>query len=361
MLIYFAVLLVATLAVHLAGRTRNKLESFLMYAIAFVSLVLIGGLRSRFVGTDSGYNVLHFERTEELADVWRGGVEPGVILLSWLGKLIYDDYVVLFTLVAVVVTLCFLQGIRKLSINPTVSIFVLLTSGIFYFSFNGLRQGIAVAILFLALAAFYQRKFWIFLACIAAACFFHYSAIVFFPMYFLVPRKNNLRYNVVLLTLVVLAVAAFSAGIQAVGQLQPRYVGYGEALAGGRKGLVYSAFLCSLGVFFLYFRRHVRQHRPLYDSLLNVFLLGLVVVVVAAIKGTSPSGVLRLNVYFNVSQILLWPIVSVNLQGNRHRALFRTAFVGLYLVYYGMTLQAFSNLVPYTFNPLVQNWFSTLF
>jgi hypothetical protein len=360
MLIYFVVLVVVTMALHLAGRARDKAESFFMYSVTFVSLVLIGALRSGYVGTDSGYYIMHFEGIERLAGVWRGGVEPGVLLLSWLGKQVYNDYIALFTLVAIVTTLCFLQGIRRLSVNPTLSFFVLLTSGVYYFSFNGTRQGIAIAICFLAISAIHLRKFWVFLVLVAVACLFHTSAAVVLPAYFMVPQENDLKRNIVLFSLVGIALFAFSWLVNTAGRVNPRALGYATSVETGR-GLVQSAFYFTLGAFFLFFKRHVQEHRSLYSLLLNVYLLGMIVVLTSVIKSTGGSGILRLSNYFTVSQVLLWPIVFANLKDNARRGALLSLFGILYLVYHYMTLQAFSNLTPYTFNPLVQNWFSSLF
>lgn len=362
MIIYFVVLAVVVAAIGLAGRDgESRVGRRLMYAIAFACLVLVSGLRSGGVGTDAeGYHDV-FERATDFAGVWNAGVEPGVALLSWLAKLIYNDYLVLFTLVAVIVTLCFLTGIRKLSVNPVTSVFVLLASGAFYFSFNGMRQGIAIAVLFLAIPFIYYRKFWPFLACVAVACFFHTSAIMVLPVYFIVPRKNDFRYNALMFGAVVVSVLFFSELVALAGRLNPRYLEYGATVGRLSHGLAYAASVIAIGFFFLYFKRYVQQHRSWYDLLLNLYLLGVVVTVVAVVRTTNVSGVMRMNAYFTISQILLWPIVFVNLEGSRHRDMVGLAFVILFLVYNGMLLAKFSNLTPYTFNPLVRTWFSSLF
>jgi len=360
MTVYLVLLLVVTIAIYLSQRATDRSARRLMYAVAFASLVLVGGLRNGSVGTDSRSHIVIFERTVELADVWKSGLEPGFALLSWLGKLVSDNYAVVFTLVAVVVTLCFLWGMRELSVDPAVSIFVLLASGIYLVSFNGTRQGIAIAVLFPAIGFIYYRKFWPFLVSVAVACFFHISAMVVLPVYFIVPRKNDFRYNALVFGAVVVSVLFFSELVALAGRLNPRYLVYGEVGQLSR-GLVYAASVVAIGLFFLYFKRYVKQHRPWYDLLLNLYLLGVVVTVVAVFRTTFVSGVMRLNSYFTTSQILLWPIVFANLHRYRHRAMVGLAFVILFLVYYGILLSRFSNLVPYSFNPLVQDWFSTLF
>jgi hypothetical protein len=361
MLIYFALLLVVTLSVYLSQKTSNAAARFFLYFVTFASLVLVSGLRDASVGTDAGSYVWTFQSISSLSDVRNASGEPGVPLLAWFGKLIYDNYVTLFTLVATVVALCFLTGIRRLSLNPVVSVFVLLTAGIFYFSFNGMRQGVAIAVLFLAIPFIYYRKLWAFLVCIAVACFFHISAIMALPVYFIVPRKNDFKYNALMFGVVVVSVLFFSELVALAGRLNARYLEYGAAVGQLSHGLAYAASVVGIGLFFLYFRRYVEQHRDWYDLLLNLYLLGVVVTVVAVVRTTYVSGVMRMNAYFITPQILLWPMVFANLQGSRHRDLVRFAFVVLFLVYHGILLARFSNLVPYSFNPLVRNGFRLLF
>jgi hypothetical protein len=358
--VYFALLLAATLSVYLSQKTDEGAARFALLFIAIASLVLVSSLRSSHVGTDAGTYASGFASSTGTPGVENAAREPGLVVLGWLGRRVYDNYVSLFTLAAIVVTTCFLVGIRRLSVNSAMSVFVLLTSGAFYFSFNGMRQGIATALVFLSFVFIYGRRPLAFLMCIAVASCFHISAAIALPVYLIVPRQNNLRYNVMILVGVVLATLFFSELVTLAGRLNERYIEYGVAV-GRRAGLVYQATVVALGGFFLYFRKRVLEHRPLYDVLLNLYLLGVLVTLVAFVRATFVSGVLRMNLYFISSQILLWPIVFANLRGYRHRDLAALAFTGFYVVYYVTYLSRFSNLVPYTFNPVVQGWFPRLF
>ncbi|MFO7676539.1 MAG: EpsG family protein [bacterium] len=361
MVIYFVVLAVAVAAIHLADRPRlYRLERLLFLAVAFLALVLVAGLRSDSVGTDADAYTMAYRMTQTLADVVGGQFEAGFLFLCWLGRQVTDDYIALFTLVGIIVSVCFLWGIRRYSVNPALSVFVLLASGAVYYSFNGLRQGLAIALFFVSIGAIYHRKLLLFLACVAVAYLFHTSAIVILPVYFLVPRKNSLRYNVLVFGGVLVATLFFSELASLAGRLNPRYVAYTVPTEGSR-GLLFAAFVVSMGTFFLYFKRHVLAHRPLYDFLLNIYLLGLVVTLVAVVMGTGASGIMRLGSYFSVSQVLIWPIVFANLRRHRERAILLAAFTVGYLVYHATTLRAFSQLVPYRFNPSVLAWFSSIF
>jgi len=360
MVIYFIVLAIVVATVHLANRPRlYRMERLLLFVFAFAVLVLVAGLRSDRVGTDADAYTMAYRQTQTLEDVTSGQFEMGFLFLCWLGRLVTDDYIALFVLVGAMVSACFLWGIRRYSVNPALSVFVLLASGAVYYSFNGMRQGIAIALFFLAIGAVYRRKFLLFLASVAVGYLFHTSALMTLPVYFLVPRKNSLKYNILVFGAVLVAVLFFSELANLAGRLNPRYLAYAAPTEGAR-GLAYAGFLVSMSVFFLYFKRRVLQYRPLYDFLLNLYLLGLLVTLVAVAMGTGASGIMRLSSYFSVTQVLLWPIVFVNLQSHRDRRAFLWVFLLGYLLYHALTLQAFSQLVPYRFNPSVSAWFSTL-
>jgi len=364
MLIYFVVLAIVVAAVYQASKAgTGRFERISGYAIAFIVLILLAGLRSENVGTDTYMYVHKFQQIGEWADIWKTQQEPGLYLLCWLGKFISSDYALTFTLVAVIVTLCYLWGIRRYSVNPTISAFVLLVSGINFFSYNTIRHGIAFALCFLAIPMIYQRKFWLFLILVALASFFHLSSLLFLPAYFILPPRTDFRIFLLLIMLFASAVIYFQPLAELTKWIPYRgewFSTYGVPRERAA-GVTTTIFTGILGIFFLYFRRYVTEHRPLYELLVNMFLMGMIIAILSVFKKTNPSGPLRISHFFTAGQILLWPIVVMNIKDPRFRPLFLTAFVIFYLIYYPLSLQRFSNLVPYTFNPSVQQWFSTLF
>jgi hypothetical protein len=330
-----------------------------MYIIAFTAMVLFAGARSRFVGTDAGYYVNMFNRTYSFNDVINGGLEPGYFLLCWLAHIFSDNYFSIFTLVAMTAVLCFAWVIRTYSMNETISFFVLLVGGYYTIAFNGFRQGIANAIFFLSIGAIFRRNFILYASCVAGAMIFHESAIFALPAYFLITRKNNVKLNLLIVILGGVSAFFFDHLIGLVGIIVPRYRGYGQT-AGEGLGLMSMAFMVALCSFFFFFKTRIIKHREMYDSLLNMFLLATTIAVVAALQATNASGIRRLAMYFSISAILLWPIVYANILEKQEKMLFMFCFAASYLLYYGLTLQAFSNLVPYTFNPVIIAWLTKI-
>ncbi|MBI5074996.1 MAG: EpsG family protein [Nitrospirae bacterium] len=359
MIIYFVLLLIVITSIYFAHRlTAARLPLSILYFIALAAMVIVAGLRSSYVGTDSGNYVRWFEHLREFSDIFEIPLEPGFFILAWTAHFISDNYMALFFLIAMVVTSCFVWVIRKYSSGPELSFFVLLVAGYLFVSYNGIRHGLANSIYFLSIGAIYRRKFWLYLLVVAAAYFFHKSVLIALPAYFLITRKSTPRIYFIILLSGIVGVLFFEYFIEIGQYIDPRYGQYGEASEEGL-GLLSLAFTSTLCAFFLMFKRFVVVDRDKYDALLNMFLLATVIAIASAILETSASGIRRLGWYFTLSEILLWPIVYQNIR-NRQRPIFLFYFVPLYLMYYGMSLTRFSNMVPYTFNPALAEWVSRI-
>jgi len=356
MIIYFMLLFVVVLAINYGRGTKGKLTRW-MYFIACSAMVLVAGVRSRHVGTDASYYVEMFNRTSRLDDVVSTPLEPGYFILCWLAHAVSDNYLSIFTLVALVTTVCFAWVIHRYSVDQTVSFFVLLVGGYYSVAFNGFRQGLANAVFCLAIGAVFRKNFILYASCVAAAMVFHKSAIIALPLYFLIIRKNDLNLNLFIMGLGIFSVYFFGLFVNLGETIDPRYAQYGEAVDEGR-GLVSLAFIVALCSFFFCFKAKVCKYREMYDPLLNMFLLAATITVVSAAHATGASGVRRLAMYFSLSAILLWPIVYANIINKRARMLFLYCFTAGYLLYYGLTLQSFGQMVPYTFNPVVLEWWA---
>ncbi len=326
-----------------------------MYVISCTALVLVAGGRSSYVGTDAGYYARMFSNTNSFNDVINTKLEPGYFILCWIAHAFSDNYISIFTIVASVAIICLAWGIRKYSVNQAVSFFIVLVGGYYTFFFNGVRQGLASAVYFLAIGSIYRKNVYLYTVCVVVAMFFHKSAIIALPAYFLITRKNNFRLNLFIVAFGVVFAFLFDFFIDLGEVIDPRYHQYGMVIkeGGGFVSLTFTVALC-LG--FVFFKTKIIRYREMYDPLLNMFLLATIIIIVSTLRETSASGIRRLAMYFSMSSILLWPIVYENIRGRRIKTLFLFCFASGYFLYYALTLQAFGNLVPYMVNPVVSGW-----
>jgi len=356
MVIYLVLLFIVVMCIQIAVKEEGKVISRLFYFGAFLALILVSTMRSSSVGTDSGSYVNYFNNINSFAAAWGGDLEPGYYFLCRLAHFISNNYISVFFVTAFVVTLCFFVGIYLCSAQKEISFFVLLTSGSFFFFFNGARQGLAIAIIFLATYFLLKRNFWGYLGCVAVAFLFHKTAIIGLVAYFLVNLKNHLKYKLLLMAAIVIGIVFFDKFVDLVSWINPPYATYGE-IAEESHGLLSLFFISAVGAYFVIYQRYIAANRQIYDILLKIFLLGVTMAIFAAIQGVNIYGIRRLSMYFTTAQILLWPVVFTNIKKPLNRRLFLFFFISCYLLYYSLALNAFSNLVPYTFNPLVTSLF----
>jgi len=187
----------------------TKSKKILFVVLSFFSIILLQSLRSWTVGVDVVAYLHFFERLASGESISDFAFEFSTLEI---GYLYYNKLIAVFTtdsqlfLTIISATIFIPTGyiIYKNSKNLYVSIITLLSLIIFNFSFTGLRQSIAIAIVFLSFEYIKKRKLVIFLLMVLLASSFHTSALVFlpaYPLYFLRLRKKH--YLIVLILFIV--------------------------------------------------------------------------------------------------------------------------------------------------------------
>ena len=234
------------------------------------------------------------------------------------------------------------------STNIVISFFVFITMGFYTWSFNGARQGIACAIYSLAIGQMLKRNFLKYVGYVLLAFLFHKTAIMTLPMYFVFNRPNSFKNNLFTIVLGFAAVMFIDSIIGVASSLDTRYAVYGTAGEGG--GYILFGFDIVLSVFFLIFRNSIRSDRYQYDRFLNMFLFGVMITAVSTILNMDPSGLRRYNAYFDLGIIFMWPIVFKNINDRLPKFIIGYLFIIGYIIFFTMTTERFSDLVPYRFN-----------
>jgi len=359
MLIYLSNLAVVVLAAYLARQSKSAIISKGLLALAFVSMVLVAGLRDRTVGTDTPAYVMHLNQIRSFVDVVQVGSEMGEYgfwILTWLVHFISDEYMIYLCAIAIIVVACYQRVIVAHSDDIVLSFFVFITVGSYLFFFNGARQGIACAIYALAVGAMLERNPAKYIAYVLVAFLFHKTAIMTLPVYLIFSRPNTLKNNLVIALIGCAAVVVFtqfSGEIASIGDM--RYSVYLDRVEGGGYYMVGISAL--FAIFFLIFKKSVSIQRARYDLFLNMILFGLMIGVVSSVMSVDPSGLLRYGAYFNIAIVLIWPIVFKNLSDRRERAAAGYFFMVYCLAMLVLTTERFSNLIPYKFNPAVSALF----
>ncbi len=183
-----------------SNKTRRSKKVYIL--LCSMVLIFFAGMRSVEVGADTNMYKTLFDYAS-LADSFsngynswqRGGVEIGYYVFEYFFAKHYNFQLFLFV-VAVISIAPVMVVIYRYSSNYYYSIFLYIAFGYFSFAMNGIRQAMAIGICMIAYIFYRERKLCLFLLTIIFACFFHKSAILFFPVYWIgkIPKEKKNIY-----------------------------------------------------------------------------------------------------------------------------------------------------------------------
>jgi len=274
--------------------------------------------------------------------------EWGFWVLTWLAHLVSNEYAIYFTFIALVFIGCCMRAITLYSSSIAISLFVFISMGFYGEVFNGARQAVACGFFMLSIGPMLEGNFKKFLGFILIAFLFHKTAIMTLPAYLIFNKPNNLRNNLLIVLIGCVGLVFFERIVEIASTFDERYAEYANTDIGG--GFKTVAFSVATAVFFLLFRSHVQIGRAWYDRFLNIFLFGVMIGIVSSILNANPSGILRYRIYFSQFVCFLWPIVFKNIPDRASKFLVWYIFIWVFLTFFVLTTQRFSNLVPYEFN-----------
>ena len=326
-------------------RKTLKRKAFFMPLIA---LSLFAGLRSYLVGTDSGTYTRNFRSNLNVYNFeFEKGVETGYQILEYILLRINADYFWLFFITSISIVCAYLSIIRKYSVNYSFSVFLFITLGIYTFFFNGLRQGIAMAIFSLATPYLLEKKFFPYLAICVFASLFHITALFMIPFYFLVNLGIKPLYKIVLTFLGSLFISSFL--INYIAATNQRYESYTE-ISEEAGGLLTLGFYTIL-LLFIYLIIHLYKIKDRYViKLFTFYAIGVVSIIPISMLGEMASGPQRLITYFTWTLVLILPIIFKKI----NNIYVTSTAVVLFLVYFVLTTTRFSNLTPYMINSIFE-------
>lgn len=344
MLPYFLVLSFVLLWILLEQKALNRRAFWMPLA----ALSLFAGVRSYRVGTDSGNYTSRFRNNLDVYNFqFNEFVEPGYQILEYGLLTITSHYFWLFFTSAIVVVYCYLKIIKKYSVNYWFSVFFFITLGTYTFFFNGLRQGIAMAIFVLATPYLLEKRLIPYLVICFIASLFHITGLFMIPFYFLVNLRIKPFYKIIATFLGSLFVSGFL--IEYISASNERYEGYADADQEGGGLLTLSFYTLLLLALYIIIRLYNIKDKQ-FIQLFTFYAVGVVFIIPIALLGANPSGPQRLLTYFTWTLVLLLPVALKRINNNFIyviAALFATA-------YFVLTTTTFSDLSPYIINPVFE-------
>ncbi|WP_274648613.1 EpsG family protein [Paenibacillus humicola] len=304
----------------------NKLMAF---AVAFV-LIMVSGLRNNIGDT------VFYIHTYEINDFsWNYIAQQKDIGFNLFQKLLKsfttDPQAFIFS-VALITNLFIVLVLYKYSRLFELAVYVFITSGSFIVSMNGIRQYMAAAIIFAATKFLMEGHWKRYMLTVLIAAFFHQSALIMIPIYFLVRRKAWTGTTIALLVVAVLIVAGFNQFQDVLfSALQDTsYSEYQNFQEGGANILRVIFYAVPLVAAYLG-REKLRLLFPKIDIIVNLSLIGVVLMIIS----TQNWIFARVAIYFTIYQIIVvsW-VIKVFRQKDQKLIYLITIFVYLVFFFY---------------------------
>lgn len=179
----------------------KKQKGPIFYFFVSIPFICISGFR---YGIGNDYLSVYSRNFDKLANngPFTSDFEIGFDLLSWLLLCIGDNWIVFFCVSLATIYIFFL-AFKINSRYVLFSIVLFFIQGIYFDTFNGIRQYICVALFLYAFNYIKNKEFKKYLTCMLIASMFHISGLLTIPFYFL--KNIKVKYS----TFIPLAVVLF--------------------------------------------------------------------------------------------------------------------------------------------------------
>ena len=306
--------------------------------------VFLTGLRYG-IGQDYFYTYIPYFRRISMDFGYRDE-EIGFYALNWVVSRFTKDPTPVFLVCSVIFFGMTYAAIMRESSNPVLSVFLLFGMSYVFIFMNAMRQLTAVSVLFFSMRYIEQRNPLKFAMCVALACTFHVSSLIFLLAYWF----PTLKINIPICLLSVLGVSILrnqvAAAINAIIS-RTIYAGYiGSVFDNGRTGNVIIAINIVVLLFSalmprLYGKEYTQRYR---------FLLWcqLICTLVSILSGAVPLSQ-RVRWVFALPSIVLLPHAIDSIEDKRLRFLVQLSTIVLYIIYIAITIGLWNGnrVVPY--------------
>lgn len=166
---------------------KSLISKLFLLLVAAFPLIFISSIRYE-VGTDFNNYIDMFKYLYNRNFSLNVNVEIGWILFNRICYFFYDNIQILFissSLLFGIVSMYAIMELSKINENNSIALIVFIYNCFLYpVSLNIIRQSIAAAIIFLSIIFVVKKKSFSFLFCVTIATTFHYSACLFYILYF---------------------------------------------------------------------------------------------------------------------------------------------------------------------------------
>ncbi|MEG2291732.1 MAG: EpsG family protein [Clostridium sp.] len=342
--------------------TDYKKYNKLFIIIAMASLIVVSGFRYKS-GTDfdtytENYQYLNMEtnaqtntQTEENSESSSEESDVGFDILCKMLYKISADPQIMFLTTALITNVLIVLNLMKYSKRFELSMWLYITTFVYYSTFNGLRQWMAAAIIFTGTKYLLEeRSFKRYLPIVLFASLFHESALVMIPIYFFIDSNTFSKRNLLMILGFMFAVFAYSLFLPILSRIlegtqYAHYVQIFETDTNGINPLRLAVYFAPVGVV-CYFHKIINPNSDIkIDRLINMCIIGFLIMFMALRQVFFA----RLIFYFDLYYLLLIPRI-IDIGDKKFRRFFYyTIAMGYFAFSYLLLRSGEAWIIPYTF------------
>ncbi|MBW7456961.1 EpsG family protein [Paenibacillus sepulcri] len=300
----------------------------LMAALAAFTLILVAGLRIN-IG-DTFFYMHSYRETDFRWDYVVQQKDIGFNLFQMVLKNFSADPQTLIFATALITNALIVVVLYRYTRLFELGLYLYITSGAFLVSMNGIRQYLAAAIVFAASKYLFEGSMYKYMMVVLAASFFHQSALIMVPLYFIVRRKawTGTTFGMLLVAIaIVFGYNEFSELLFSALK-DTQYGEYSTFSEGGANVLRVLINAVPLVIAYLG-REKLRETFAHADIVVNLSLLGFILMVIS----TQNWIFARMAIYFTLYQIILMTLVVKGFR-EKDQKLIYYAIVVLYLIFF---------------------------
>ena len=323
--------------------TRGQMLNRVILIAVFLLLFAVSACRIA-VGND--YWVYRYQ-FELIAQERHVSYEFGFRFVVYVMQLIfgYGNYIPIFALFSFLTVYFFVRAMYDQTDWFSYTIFLLMTGGYYFMSFDNVRYYFALSVALYAMKYVLSKNYWKFVLWIAFASFFHKTILIVIPIYCvakIVWNKKNIW-------LIPLAAVMMIFGREVLKFVVFKFYPYYEGSVFENTSVSYANIAkCGAVLIFclIYFKPIILKHRHLYFY----FNLNLGALLLYSFASYIPE-LSRICYYMLVGQIFLIPGVIVKIERKWQRIfwslLIGIAFIGYFYIFLKRSYATEIRLLPY--------------
>lgn len=317
--------------------------SWLTAFIVFLPLIIVAGSRGKVFDTTAYIETFTKRIPNSIGEAFTvfgtDKKDKGFYLLSSLIKIVFgNDYHIYLMIIAAIQGLILLSIYRKYSVKYVLSVFLFVASVDYIgWMFNGMRQFLAVTIVFAAIPLILKKKYFPLLCIILLAFTMHKTALIMIPIILICQGKAFNKRTIIFIIAILLAVSFLGSFTNLLDNVlsDTDYADYSnEAEFGGSTSYIKAIVFSIPFIIAIIGRKKMQgEDNPIINFSANMSIITSGLYVIAAVL---PAGVLfgRLPIYASLYNYILLPWEIENVFSEKAKPVMYVLLIIGYLAYF---------------------------